>query len=39
MDTVNIAYLAIVAAGMVSFGITLFVCSMVAADRADPFGI
>lgn len=38
MDTANIAYLALVGAGMLSFAVTLFVCSMVAADRADPFG-
>ncbi|MGD1933354.1 MAG: hypothetical protein ACFB0Z_02410 [Candidatus Phaeomarinobacter sp.] len=38
MDTGNIAYLALVGVGMVSFGVTLFVCSMIAADRSDPFG-
>jgi hypothetical protein len=38
MDTGNIAYLAMVGVGMLSFAVTLFVCSMVAADRSDPFG-
>ncbi len=38
MDTGNIAYLALVGVGMVSFAVTLFVCSMVSADRSVPFG-
>lgn len=38
MDAGNIAYLALVGVGMVSFGVTLFICSMIAADRQDPFG-
>lgn len=36
MDSGNMAYLALVIGGMLAFGITLFVVSMVAADRADP---
>mgnify|MGYP005844799635 CR=1 FL=1 len=38
METAELAYLVLVGAGMLSFAVTLFVCSMVAADRADPFG-
>ncbi len=38
MTTMDMAYLAIVLSGMTAFGVTLFVCSMVAADRGDPFG-
>jgi len=38
MDTGEIAYLALVGIGMVTFGVTLFICSMISTDRADPFG-
>ena len=38
MEPGNIADLALGGIGMLSFGVTLFICSMVATDRADPFG-